>query len=510
MLVTQAPVHAPTNNAHQEPRAESGRIGSLTQGVDLHKDHHIDLSSLNIDLHGFPEGPLVELVTSPPLDETMPEQEIRAHMRGMRAFADDAERLSNNFRTPFPLDQIPAVATVVAQAPGNQLYIGGLLPHQHTVGYTQATFGVRTSVAPEVFREMQRDENVSAATQKEASLNRAHMDGVLRRAERVMNAVVRFVRENHDEASDQALRGLTGLRRPLEPGWTSVTSTPQRLSLDKRARRIGLPVIASPPTGWQSSPDGREYLYDRETLETLGWADEVAAAPATHYKLNRVTSTSSARPFARTLDEKLEGLEPLRGLVTMMANYLDLPFATNTDINLKNAIGQLLPKSALHTVRNAMQGYSRVLIDDPEVQGLIVDELMKGAAAGPMNMDGTLRTIVAGQGDDFHRALMSRGASQAINDQRVGPGDGESAVVIENRQLQPPGGVPSGRGIYDRLPALGDKRRWKADHLKPDEWEEVAVNLYRWLREINGYNIVGRDRSNAFSGVDEFLRRRDT
>ncbi len=95
-----------------------------------------------------PYGPIVELVSSAPLDEhATNEPGVRAHMQQFVDFVDDVDTQTAGFTQRVPLNTIVGCGG----APPN-VFVGSPTKKQHTNGSIQTTYGVRLDRISELFK----------------------------------------------------------------------------------------------------------------------------------------------------------------------------------------------------------------------------------------------------------------------------------------------------------------------------------------------------------------------
>lgn len=177
----------------------------------------------------------------------------------------------------------------------------------------------------------------------------------------------------------------------------------------------------------------------------------------------------------------------LRGFFTLLCNYL---VAGRTQFNnpsplLKNQLGQLFYKSGLNSVVDTFDTDTKDFLKDHA--SAISSELMSqcGREAGSplvagskQTCQGWLETILMGGPDTFFPEAKNP-YSEELKPEDLGPSDKqEKGVIIENR------GASRGASGKD----TGGQAAAANKQLAPDQWADLAVDIYKMVRQLNGYD----------------------
>jgi len=406
-------------------------------GFALHLDH---IGSFKGDIEG---GPIIELVTDPPFDESVEsEDDVAAKMQTM---ADTATALANNATTPKKLGGVANV-NAVGPATGWHLFAGAPgVSGQKANGYVQSTMGVKLSAVPQFLEHLATDEMKSSK------------------------------------------KDATRMTKSADISRELYATIIQRLHSDVWKRKWKLPEGWSKET--EKVPTGNKYFNKTKTKTT--------------YHHDESETDQSARPTEHTKVDY--DIRELMGLLALIGNYLiagkENRGEKEESANLtKNLIGQIFYKTSLATVRNSLRGHSKKVVEDADWRSFLKAELLKktGVAAGD-------KLIAIYEGDDdcptagaYIDGVLS-GSSDWVFTESKNPYSNElvdnvgktgkqtPAVVVENRRVQPVGGTGAEKGLFaELLKRKQDMEAGMGGKLRaPAEWVTLARQYFQIVDALN-------------------------
>jgi len=444
-------------------------ILAIGKGFELHRDQHFTLTSLQVEGEGwtknFKLGPIIEFVTHPFDEWKQSEQEVAGIMNDMASVAENMKNKTGNFKNPVPIES----CGVQSQA-SNPLQVGGYIPNiQSNSGYGQATMGVAVDAVPEYFEHIAtKEESLDTSTSK-------RLINAVRNARWITNKFRESYLES-DLEQERIVEMVTAPDGDLPSGWNEYNDTRYEESL---------------PDGWteHQTDEGKTYYYNKNTKESqwerpnsvYKFGDDVKDKQPKYYHKEGEESTYE-RPKIKT--EHFEGLKELEGFLTLIFNYIQV--ATGNQSLLKNQIGQLYVKGQLTNLQSQLRGKSREILDDPDYRNWIYEHLFR--ADGMVNKNDEIieesgdtwgkwaLTVLSGGSTDKFLEHSINPYSKTLDDQYVGDENKgkRPAAAIENRDLQPVGGVEGREGSY-----IERKK------IKPNEWAKTAIHVYRKLKSLN-------------------------